>query len=84
MEVRLQGMNAGVKVKVQDNGRGFDPHEASPTTTGRGVGLLGMHERAELLGGSLLVQSSAGSGCLVTLFVPSQEVEVGTDTNPPC
>jgi len=82
VEVRLQGMDAGVEVKVQDNGRGFDPYKASPTTTGRGVGLLGMQERAELLGGSLSVQSSVGSGCLVTLFVPSKEVEVGADTNP--
>ena len=52
----------------------LDPNEASPTTTGKGVGLLGMHERAELLGGSISVQSSAGSGCLVTLFVPTKEV----------
>ena len=41
-----------------------------PTGTGKGVGLLSMRERAELLGGRLSVQSSPGGGCQVSLFIP--------------
>lgn len=52
---------------VQDNGSGFDPAE---TREHGGVGLTSMRERAELLGGRVLISSEAGSGCLVELFVP--------------
>lgn len=40
-------------------------------TAGR-LGIVGMHERARLLGGSLLIQSAPGSGTTVTVDVPLQ------------
>ncbi|MFQ5814806.1 MAG: sensor histidine kinase, partial [Anaerolineae bacterium] len=82
VEVRLQGMKTGLEVSVQDDGRGFDPHDVVSRTIGEGVGLLGMRERAELLGGSLSVQSSPGDSCRVILHIPSREVEVGAHSNP--
>ena len=42
-----------------------------------GLGLVSMRERAELLGGSLSVESSHGSGCEVTLRIPWEGVQVG-------
>ena len=81
VKVRLQSMDTGLELKVQDNGRGFDPDDVAPTTAGQGVGLFSMRERAELLRGSLSVQSSPGSGCQVILHVPSREVEVGAYSN---
>lgn len=53
---------------IEDNGGGFDV-EASMQTAGRGrrLGLLGMRERAALLGGTINVESAAGAG--TTLFV---------------
>jgi PAS domain S-box-containing protein len=53
---------------VEDNGGGFDV-EAAMSAAGRGrrLGLLGMRERAALLGGAINVESSPGAG--TTLFV---------------
>jgi signal transduction histidine kinase len=51
---------------VEDNGTGF---EAS--TPGEGLGLVSMRERAELLGGSLQVESSAGHGTTLVVEVPA-------------
>ncbi|MEU4549570.1 sensor histidine kinase [Nonomuraea dietziae] len=56
-----------LSASIQDNGRGFDPSRARERC---GVGLTSMRERAELLGGRVLISSEPGSGCLVELFVP--------------
>jgi signal transduction histidine kinase len=52
---------------VEDNGRGFEP-ESVPA--GRGLGLVGMRERAELVDGALVVESRVGAGTRIRLEVP--------------
>ncbi|HEV7892353.1 MAG TPA: PAS domain S-box protein [Pyrinomonadaceae bacterium] len=53
---------------VEDNGKGFDVEAATePPGRGRRLGLLGMRERAALLGGTINVESAPGAG--TTLFV---------------
>ena len=52
---------------VEDDGLGFVPDEAS--RSGR-LGLPGIRERAEMLGGSLLVESSPGTGTTLVVEVP--------------
>jgi two-component system, chemotaxis family, sensor kinase Cph1 len=54
-------------VIVEDNGRGLYVDLA--LDSGR-LGLLGMRERAEMLGGSLAIESSPGAGCSVYATVP--------------
>jgi signal transduction histidine kinase len=64
-----------VRVIVRDDGKGFDPSEHTD-----GFGLLGMHERVQLLEGSLQVNSSIGSGTTVEASFPIrrvQEIEAG-------
>lgn len=51
---------------IEDDGAGFDP---SADPAGR-LGLLGMRERVELVGGELVVESSRGSGTTVRVRVP--------------
>jgi signal transduction histidine kinase len=58
---------------VEDNGAGFDPEAIG---TGR-LGLLGMRERATLLGGELHVESAPGSGTTVTARIPLAGSEAG-------
>jgi len=53
---------------IEDNGGGFDVEAALlPSGRGRRLGLLGMRERAALLGGTINVESAPGAG--TTLFV---------------
>jgi signal transduction histidine kinase len=63
--VRLGSRGQTVRMEVEDNGRGFDP--AAPP---RGLGIIGMRERAELVGGTLEFLPRAGRGTLVRLTVP--------------
>lgn len=55
-----------VSVTIEDDGRGFDPEQIP---RGR-YGLVGLKERARLLGGTLQLQSSPGAGTRIQATVP--------------
>jgi two-component system sensor histidine kinase DegS len=60
-----------VEVTVNDNGKGFNVQETMNTLTQTGkLGLIGMQERARLLGGELEFDSSPGKGTRVTFTLP--------------
>jgi two-component system NarL family sensor kinase len=54
------------RLSVEDDGRGFDPAQVS---AGR-YGLVGLNERARLLGGMLRLESSPGAGTRVEVVIP--------------
>jgi len=58
---------------VTDDGVGFDLVKAARRP--KSVGLLSMRERAELIGGSLQIQSTPGQGTAVTLLLPIKGAE---------
>jgi PAS domain S-box-containing protein len=58
-----------LRVRIQDNGVGFDPDRAAEPGSGH-YGLRFMRERAEQLGGSLRVESAPGEGTCVEVTVP--------------
>ena len=63
--------NSDVRATVVDNGCGFDAAaELHPAALRRGLGLVGMQERAELLGGRLAIDSRPGAGTIVTVTLP--------------
>jgi NarL family two-component system sensor histidine kinase LiaS len=65
--VSLADTPAGLLLRLRDDGRGFDLQaDVGPTA----VGLVGMQERIEQLGGSLRIQSSPGEGAEVTVLLP--------------
>lgn len=82
VDVRFQAVDGGLEVTVSDDGRGFDAGEAASGTAERGMGLVSMRERAELLGGSLRIESNPESGSRVVMYIPTQEVEVGVHSSP--
>jgi len=57
----------GLVLNVSDNGCGFDPAAAG---TRDSYGLLGMSERARLIGASLQIDSAPGSGTVVSISIP--------------
>jgi len=74
VRVQLKSSGSRVEVAVWDDGRGFDVEEAyRRARTGGSVGILGMQERAELLGGELVFESSPGAGTTVKASVPLPE-----------
>lgn len=71
------------KLDISDDGVGFNvPPVLSSFYTDGKLGLLGMHERAEILGGKLEVKSSRNKGVTVSFSTPVTEktLEFLTDT----
>jgi len=70
-KISLEFRKSEVRVLVDDDGRGFDLRSLEPPQdSGRGLGLLGMRERAELFGGSVEIESSPGNGTRIRVRVP--------------
>jgi PAS domain S-box-containing protein len=65
VEVILERRADAVLLIIEDDGVGFDPGEVG--SAGQGFGLLGMHERAALVGATLQIESAAGEGTTVLL-----------------
>jgi signal transduction histidine kinase/HAMP domain-containing protein len=55
-----------VGLSIRDNGIGFDTEVRADDS----FGLIGMTERARLLGGTLVVQSEKGKGTLIEVMIP--------------
>jgi signal transduction histidine kinase len=67
VDVLLERRDDKLIVLVEDNGIGFDALDAQDSHS---LGLAGMRERAEMLGGTLVVESSLGAGTTVLVEVP--------------
>ena len=63
--VRVDGHDHVVDLAIEDDGRGFEV--SGPAL---GLGLISMRERAELVGGSLRVESTPGQGTTLAVEVP--------------
>jgi signal transduction histidine kinase len=71
--IQLGRRGGVVELEVEDDGQGFDPATAAaPAPSGRGLGLLGMRERLELVGGRAIIESAPGQGTRVRLQVPPE------------
>ena len=67
--ITLAGGEAAVVLEVRDNGRGFDPTQPSAN----GLGLNVMRERAQAIGGMLVVESAPGKGTRIAVRWPAHE-----------
>ena len=76
--------------EVEDDGRGFSLNEqrlssaASVRHTNAGLGLLGIRERAAIVGGTLVIDSAPGQGTRIALRIPLEpSAAPPTDTTAP-
>jgi len=72
VSVTLSYMPDRVLLDVLDDGEGFQPEVAAESGDGGGFGLIAMRQRAEALGGSVLVESTPGEGTTVVVEIPWQ------------
>jgi signal transduction histidine kinase len=63
-------------LEVKDNGRGISEAEINNTQS---IGLLGMRERAALLGGEVLITGAPGEGTTVTVRIPIPQAKTASD-----
>jgi two-component system, sensor histidine kinase and response regulator len=65
VQLQIESNPAGIFLKLEDNGQGFQMGESRS-----GFGLQGMHERVAALGGSLEIVSECDRGCCINAYFP--------------
>jgi signal transduction histidine kinase len=65
----IAGGDGRIRMTIKDNGKGFTPGSASAQPDTGGFGLIGISERAQLLGGVAEFRSSPGAGAQVTIEI---------------
>jgi two-component system sensor histidine kinase UhpB len=68
--VSLKTNEKSINLLISDNGRGFELKKKPVSSITRGLGLVGMRERANLIGGKLIVKSIPGKGTTILVKVP--------------
>jgi len=76
VEVRLAKEDGGLTLEVHDQGRGFSVEKISPSES---LGILGMQERALLLGAEFKISSAPGKGTTVRVRIPEGPPRVTTN-----
>ncbi len=68
--IELVVLPHAIGLRVEDDGVGFSPEEIVSKENHHRLGLISMQERAEMLGGSLAVQSAPGEGTSLQVRIP--------------
>jgi signal transduction histidine kinase len=69
VSVLIDSRSNQLLLTVEDDGCGFDPGQQSTVSEG-GLGLIGMQERATLIGGNVAIESNPGKGTTVLIRIP--------------
>jgi signal transduction histidine kinase len=75
VEVNIQKQAGGICMKINNDGRSFNVKQRLRGKGGKRLGLLGMRERLEMVGGRFEIASAPGQGTTVTAEIPLAEKE---------
>jgi two-component system sensor histidine kinase DegS len=71
VELTMDFTDSGLRMTIADNGKGFElPHSTGHLALSGKLGLIGMQERARLLGGTMTIRSEPSEGTCVEVRVP--------------
>ncbi len=70
VEASIQLQPRAVLMRIRDNGKSFDVEETLRAGKARRIGLIGMRERVEMIGGRFTVDSSPASGTTIEVRIP--------------
>jgi signal transduction histidine kinase len=77
VEVNILKLPAGICMKIKDDGKSFQVARVLNARGCKRLGLLGMRERLEMVGGQFDIESSKGKGTTVTAQIPFQPTKGG-------
>jgi signal transduction histidine kinase len=77
--VRLSQQPGRICLSVEDDGIGFNLQDGQLSN---GIGLLGMRERVEMLGGLIEIDSQPGRGTRLVAMVPSESILHSFESTP--
>jgi len=81
VEVCIESLNGGIRMEIRDNGQGFEVNGNSSARKHNRLGLLGMRERVEMLGGSFGVDSAPGHATTVRVDIPAPRHRANTHSS---
>jgi signal transduction histidine kinase len=67
--VALSAGEGALRLVIEDNGRGLGPFPR-PADTRQGLGLIGMRERAQAIGGTFLIANAPTGGTRISVTLP--------------
>ena len=88
VEILIENLEGSISMEVTDNGEGFASDKCKTTKRKGRLGLIGMRERAEMIGAEFSISSAPGAPTTVRIVVKSphnnrkQSVKKGTDSAP--
>ena len=82
VEVSLQKLPDGIGMRIKDDGNSFQVERTLHNNGGKRLGLLGMRERVEMVGGTFCVESAPGQGTTVRVEIPSPTSRKTNSKNP--
>ena len=70
VKVSIRKIADVVHLVISDNGKSFDVDRALQAKDNKRLGIIGMRERAEMIGGSFTIESAPGQGTVVSAQIP--------------
>jgi signal transduction histidine kinase len=70
VNVSIRKLPGAVRMELHDNGNGFEVERVLFAKRHKRLGLLGMRERVEMVGGSFAVESAPGKGTTIRALIP--------------
>ncbi len=77
VEVSIQKSDHAICMNIKDDGKSFDVERTLHSNGGKRLGLLGMRERLEMVGGNFCVESAPGQGTTIQAEIPFAKVRKG-------
>ena len=70
VKVSIQKLRGVIRMEIKDNGKSFEVQGVLSAKRNKGLGLLGMRERVEMVGGRFAVESAPGKGTTIRAEIP--------------
>ena len=75
VEVNLEKLPGAARMEIKDDGKSFQVERMSDARENKRLGLLGMRERIEMVGGTFCVESARGRGTTVRVEIPFAHIQ---------
>jgi len=82
VEVNFEKLPNAICLKIKDNGKSFEAQHVMHSKRNTRLGLIGMRERLEMVGGKFVVESSPGKGTTVLAQIPPGNARARRAKNP--
>jgi signal transduction histidine kinase len=70
VRISISEVSGAIRMEINDNGKSFDVDKTLAASSNKRLGLVGMKERVEMVGGKLAIESNPGRGTIVRADIP--------------